>query len=194
MPTKSKRETADKSGGKSKQAQRVFFALWPDETTRHSIEALTTAAVKESGGNPVPPENFHITLRFLGAVDRAGMKKLKKAAALAFGLPQQIRLDRLGYWENSSIVWLGCNKVHDDLLRLVVNLNTELGGVGFPHENRPFRPHVTLARGAQQAPTTPLSAALEWTSEEFVLVGSTPGPDGSRYEVLERFPLPPPGA
>lgn len=177
-----------RKGGKA-GTKRLFFALWPDETTRQAINEVAATAVPESGGTAVAPENYHITLRFLGNVASTKMKSLRKAAELTFGLEQHIRLDRLGFWEGPGVVWLGCQKSHDNMLRLVVNLNTELGGVGFPHENRPFRPHVTLARNGTQEPATALARPLDWHSDEFVLVASTTGPKGSRYEVLERYPL-----
>lgn len=182
-----------RKGGKA-GTRRLFFALWPDEATREAINAVAAMAVVESGGRPVPPANYHITLRFLGNVPVAQEKKLRKAAGLAFGIQQTIRLDRLGFWEGPGVVWLGCQKTHDDLLRLVVNLNTELGGAGFPHENRPFRPHVTLARQGEQAPTSSLGQTLEWHSDEFVLVASTTDDSGAHYEVIERFPLRKPAA
>ncbi|MDX1443638.1 MAG: RNA 2',3'-cyclic phosphodiesterase [Gammaproteobacteria bacterium] len=177
-----------RKGGKA-GTRRLFFALWPDEPTRTAISEVAATAVPEAGGKPVPPDNYHITLRFLGNVDEKKMKSLRKAAELTFGMEQHIRLDRLGFWEGPGVVWLGCQKSQDDLLRLVVNLNTELGGVGFPHENRPFRPHVTLARKGEQEPTTPLARGLDWHSSEFVLVASTQDDKGSKYEVLERYPL-----
>lgn len=180
---------ANALNGKATSRQRLFFALWPDEATRERIVEATTAAIEPCGGRRVPAENFHITLRFLGPVDINMKPKLAEAAGMTFGLKQQIRLDQLGFWEASKIAWLGCSKVHDDLLRLVVNLNTELGGLGFPHENRPFRPHVTLVRGAEQPPEIHSSGNIEWRSEEFVLCASTAGPKGAKYEVLERFPL-----
>lgn len=175
-------------------AERVFFALWPDDATREAIRALAHEVVPESGGRPVPEDNYHITLRFLGTIDAARLKKLRKAAGMTFGLKQSIRLDRIGFWEGPAVLWLGCGKVHDDLLRLVVNLNTELGGVGFPHEDRPFKPHVTLARQAQQGADRQLVRPLEWRSEEFVLVSSTTDHEGSTYRVLERYPLRDPAA
>lgn len=169
--------------------RRLFFALWPDEATREIIARYTAEAIRNCGGRAVPDENFHITLRFIGNVDEAGMKRLKTAAARTPADPVRLKLDRMGYWEGPQVFWLGCRKAPDALLRLVVNLNTELGSEGFPAENRPFRPHVTLVRKADSAPDGQDLEPVVWTSDEFVLVESETGPKGSAYRVLERWPL-----
>lgn len=169
--------------------RRVFFALWPDENTRESIARYTADAIKNCGGRAVPDANFHITLRFIGNVDEPGMTQLKKAAARTQAKPVRLKLDRMGYWEGPQVFWLGCRKAPDDLLRLVVNLNTELGSEGFPPENRPFKPHVTLVRKADFSPDGQELEPVIWTSDEFVLVESETESDGSKYQVLERWPL-----
>ena len=133
-----------------KATQRVFFALWPDDATRETIDAFTREAVEECGGTPVSADNFHMTLRFIG---------------------------------------LGCRKAPDPLLRLVVNLNTELGSEGFLVETRPFKPHVTLARHARHAPQAELREPVEWCSDRFVLVGSRSDDEGATYTVLDEWPL-----
>ncbi|MDX1455795.1 MAG: RNA 2',3'-cyclic phosphodiesterase [Gammaproteobacteria bacterium] len=174
--------------------KRVFFALWPDETTREAVMAASREAVEACGGKAVPEDNFHITLRFLGNASGSDIRKMKKAAKAANGVPQKFTLDRLGYWAGPEVLWMGCQKANDDLLRLVVNLNTELGSVGFPHENRPFRPHVTLARKVESEPESSLISPIEWSSESFVLVESEladpkKGGKHSEYKVIASFDL-----
>lgn len=173
--------------------KRIFFALWPDEATRQTVVEASKEAVEACGGKAVPVENFHITLRFLGEASGGQIRKMKKAAKQTFGVTQKFTLDRLGHWTGPEVLWMGCQKAPDDLLRLVVNLNTELGSVGFPHESRPFRPHVTLARKVDSAPVGNLVAPIEWVSEEFVLVESDTGGAHSEYKVLQRYPLRPKG-
>jgi 2'-5' RNA ligase len=72
---------------------------------------------------------------------------------------------------------------------------------GFIPEVRAWNPHITLARVKGRSGTkalAPLKKAVERTkidldaefaAEEFLLYESIPGPEGSRYEVRERFPL-----
>lgn len=174
---------------KKKPAQRVFFALWPDDATRAAIQEFTRGAVEQCGGNPIAPENFHMTLRFIGHADAGAMARMRKAAERVRTEPLRFKLDQLGFWEEPKVFWLGCRKATDPLLRLVVNLNTELGSEGFMVETRPFRPHVTLARDAREAPQSELYDKVEWSSDKFVLVGSRTDENGVTYTVLDEWPL-----
>ena len=61
-----------------------------------------------------------------------------------------------------------------------------LADAGIALDERPFAPHVTLARKAARAEPPPMPAALEWRTNGFALVESLPG-RSARYEVLRRF-------
>lgn len=172
-----------------KPSQRVFFALWPDDATRETIDGFTRDAVAACGGHPIAPENFHMTLRFIGHADAGAMSRMRKAAERVRTEPLRFKLDQLGFWPEPAVFWLGCRKATDPLLRLVVNLNTELGSEGFLVETRPFKPHVTLARSAHHAPESALLESVEWVSDKFVLVGSRTDEDGATYTVLDEWPL-----
>lgn len=172
------------------ESRRVFFALWPDAATRSAIADYTRDAIVQAGGRAIPAENFHITLRFIGMADAGKIKLLEKAAGRTFARQIQLKLDRLGYWPEPAVYWLGCRKAPDELLRLVVNLNAELGGLGFPPEHRPFKPHVTLARDVANASAGELEIPLSWTSDRFALMESLGGADGVEYRVLKEWPLP----
>lgn len=171
------------------RGQRVFFALWPDDTTRRAILDAAEAVIRPSGGRAVKPENLHLTLRFIGQADAGAMARLRRGAERVRGEPLSFELDRFGFWPEPAVLWLGCGKTPSELLRLVVNLNTELGTEGFLVETRPFRPHVTLARQAVRAPEGELSAPITWTSDSFSLVASETLEDGVRYRVLDTWPL-----
>jgi 2'-5' RNA ligase len=172
-----------------KTPQRVFFALWPDAATREAIESFTRDAVAECGGKPVATDKFHMTLRFIGAADAGAMSRMRRAAERVHTEPLRFKLDQLGFWPEPAVFWLGCRKAPDMLLRLVVNLNTELGSEGFLVETRPFKPHVTLARHARRAPEMELHEPVEWVSDRFVLVGSRTDENGATYTVLDEWPL-----
>lgn len=179
----------DRDTETKKSSQRVFFALWPDEATRTAIDNFTRDAVAQCGGRPIPPENFHMTLRFIGQADAGALARMRRAAGRVRTEPLRFKLDQLGYWPEPAVFWLGCRKAPDPLLRLVVNLNTELGSEGFLVETRPFKPHVTLARNARHAPDIELMEPVEWSSERFALVASRTLPEGAEYTTLEEWPL-----
>jgi RNA 2',3'-cyclic 3'-phosphodiesterase len=59
----------------------------------------------------------------------------------------------------------------------------------FRLDRRPFRPHITLSRRPVRSTVLQPAAGLDWPYEAFVLVDSETRPEGSRYTVVETFPL-----
>jgi len=59
----------------SPATRRLFFALWPDEATREQLAHITRKAVRGSGGRPIPVENLHSTLVFLGSVPEIASRR-----------------------------------------------------------------------------------------------------------------------
>lgn len=85
----------------------------------------------------------------------------------------------------------GLEKLHNVVEEAVIR-------VGFPPEDRPFRPHLTLARFAGRVSTDRLAAALRQIEEldpvavpvsRVSLFESVLGPGGARYRVVEEFAL-----
>jgi 2'-5' RNA ligase len=70
------------------------------------------------------------------------------------------------------------------LLELHRALADRLMGLGLPVEQRPFRPHVTLARRAERAQLPSTAAPLRWRPTDYALVRSHPT---TGYHVLARY-------
>lgn len=171
-------------------AERLFFALWPDEALRSELSARARQiqSVAEDG-TPVPDDNLHITLRFMGALDKAAAKRAESAAGRVRKRDVQLVLDRAGFWPQPRVLWLGCNDAPDPLLGVIADLNTELGGEGFDLRTRPYKPHVTVARGVTVAGTPPPVEPLHWHPERFALVRSSTSGPLSQYDIVAEWPL-----
>jgi 2'-5' RNA ligase len=74
--------------------------------------------------------------------------------------------------------------VPDALADVVNELRAALSREGFSPDQRPFRPHVTLARKVRSAESTTFDQPIVWAAERFALVRSVTAPAGSRYEPL----------
>ncbi|MDQ2070436.1 RNA 2',3'-cyclic phosphodiesterase [Natronospira bacteriovora] len=169
---------------------RLFFALWPDEALRSELDerARSVQAVAEDG-KAVPRDNLHITLRFLGSLSDEQAGRAEAAAARVRNRDVELVLDRAGFWPQPRVLWLGCSDTPDPLLGVVADLNTELGGEGFDLRSRPYKPHVTVARGVTVAEAPPVIEPLTWRAERFCLVRShTDGPI-SEYEIVGEWSL-----
>lgn len=169
---------------------RLFFALWPDPELRKCIASDVESALRSadrSSINPVEPENYHITLAFLGSVSASSLDDIVRVCSDVHFGRFSLELDRTGYWPRARIVWLGPSRYSLELEALVDDLWNKLMGLGFRQEPQPYQPHVSLCRKAGSGLGMSLDSPINWPVASFVLVQSTPGEDGPVYTVLEQF-------
>jgi 2'-5' RNA ligase len=165
----------------------VFFALWPDAATRKAVVRATRQAVRRSGGRAVPEANLHITLAFLGPITPADLDRVL-AIEPPHSLPFELRLERLGFWDGSRVLWIGPTETPPVLLELERALWDTLVALGFTRERRVYQAHLTVARKAQAARGE--VTAVSWRIDGIALVESRPSPRSARYEVLREWAFP----
>jgi 2'-5' RNA ligase len=170
------------------RGRRLFFALWPDERTRRSLVRQTQQAVRRCGGKPVPPENYHITLAFVGNVAADQVADVLQVGRSVPPVCLELALDRIGYWPRPRALWAAPVHCPGPLTGLVATLWEQLAGLGFEPESRVFQPHVTLCRKAGQPVEARLDHAVWWSVDSFVLVESVTAHTGPIYTVLQSFP------
>jgi len=171
-----------------REVLRLFFALWPEPPTRRTLKRATRMAVRQSGGRPVAPANYHLTLAFLGSAARGQLDDIE-AAAGGVRVPEfNLCLDRFGYWPRSRVFWLGPARCPPCLAALERALWHALDGLGFRRAPRPYLPHLTLCRKVRAEPVVPLPKAVRWPVKDIALVSSETAAAGARYSVIARFP------
>jgi len=99
----------------------------------------------------VDPSNIHLTLKFLGDIDAGSTDKIITALeeSAKGTTPFNIEVKGLGVFPNMNriqIIWVGLYGELEKLGQLQKRIETSLKSLGFPPENRPFTPHLTLAR------------------------------------------------
>jgi 2'-5' RNA ligase len=104
----------------------------------------------------VSPSHLHLTVKFLGDVPAEGIASVAQAMeqAVADQPPFVLMACALGCFPQPArprVLWMGLDDSEGALLHLFQRLETALREHGFPPEDRPLRPHVTLAR-IRQAP------------------------------------------
>jgi RNA 2',3'-cyclic 3'-phosphodiesterase len=143
----------------------------------------------------VAPERYHLTVAFLGMVDEnrlddvAATVRTAAEAAAPFELP----LDALGAFPNSRhvrVVWAGSRDPQPAFAALCSAVRGALHPLGFTFEDEAV-PHVTLARadGSQRLPLVAIPPGDVLRTASLALFSTTSEPGGSRYVVLDRFPL-----
>jgi 2'-5' RNA ligase len=171
------------------ERQRLFFALWPEPALQDCISRAALDAAAKAGvrGKPVPPARCHLTLLFLGELDPEMTSRAQAAAATVTAAPFELRLDRLGHFNASKVLWAGGGKPPQELMQLWDCLRAAMAQAGVPHERTRITPHVTCLRQASGPASLPMAPQL-WPVREFALVHSvlagTP-----EYRVITRWPL-----
>ena len=135
------------------------------------------------------PEKIHLTLFFVGSIDRSRVTRLETIAAAIRSSAFELTLDTIGYWRGNGIVWCGATRCPSALSRLAADLGAALGREGLRVEERRYVPHVTLVRDAARAPRPMSFAPCAWHAREFVLVESEPYAGGKRYVTRAAWPL-----
>jgi 2'-5' RNA ligase len=179
---------------------RLFVALTPPPRV---VEELLAATAQARGRFPelrwTPPEQWHLTLAFLGEVDDRAREDLVQRLGRAAGRHPPLRLSfgaagRFG----ARVLWCRVLGDVEPLRRLAESVQAAARRAKLPVEDRPFRAHLTLARARGPADLRPPVAMLgdfsgsEWVASEMHLVrshlGAGPG-GGARHEVLEAWRL-----
>jgi 2'-5' RNA ligase len=138
---------------------RTFIAIELDDELKHNLSRLQEGLrehVPPRSIRWVRPQGIHLTLKFLGdtpshQVDRI-QAALERAAAII--APFQFTVRRLGCFPNERrprVVWVGLEEPSGNLAALKQAIEDQVAPLGFPTENRPFRPHLTLGRVQRHA-------------------------------------------
>ncbi len=174
---------------------RPFIAVpLPREIADRAAACLTGAL---PALRPVRPERMHITLAFLGRVadDRLAAATEAARAAAAGHAPFELTFDHAGRFPATGrprAVWLGPTAGTDELTRLAADTGRALADRSFALEDRPFSPHLTLARmraDASGPESRTVAAALDGLAipelrvrvDRIVVVESQLSPGGPRY-------------
>ncbi|MFC9595243.1 RNA 2',3'-cyclic phosphodiesterase [Streptomyces sp. NPDC056944] len=178
---------------------RVFVALAPpDEAKDELARALGPAyeAYPRMRWNRI--EDWHITLAFLGElpVETVPLLRPPLADVAAARGPVELALRGGGHFDD-RVLWSGIDGDLDGLHALATEVRAVVKECGIPFEDRPLRPHLTLARARRDDPASVPAAAAglagftgrRWPAERLHLVGSDygRGPGPIRYRDIEAW-------
>lgn len=177
---------------------RLFVALdLPDQLKQ---ELIRLQPVPQRGVRLTKPEQLHITLHFLGETE---LEPVTAALATVSSTAFSLRLEGVGRFANRrgpTILWAGI-RPSAPLTALHSAIGNALRSTGYLPEDRPYSPHITLARCEPGTPKNIIQEFLErhiqWASPdvsvtEFALYSSRLTPQGSIYQRLKSFELAPP--
>jgi 2'-5' RNA ligase len=185
---------------------RTFVALVLPRTWSDYLGAVSERLREGTSGlSWVKAGNIHITVRFLGDLGDSGVKRLGEAvarAAEALEAPSA-RLGALGGFPSLAkprVLWMGLSEGEESVRAMGDAVNDGILRAGFGPPDKPFRPHMTLARVREGArgldairaapiPPPPTAEPLD----HICVMKSELHPSGSRYTALTEVRLRPPG-
>lgn len=179
---------------------RVFVALEIPTAVREKLAALLKN-LRELSSQPrwARPENLHVTLKFIGEVAPEKLGAIRAALArVRSDARVTLEFRRLGFFPNEKrprVFWAGM-QASPNLKLLAADIESAVEELGIAREERPFSPHLTLARF--QPPHLPekLRAAIQenaarefgsFETGQFHLIESRLKPSGAEYTTLESF-------
>jgi len=174
---------------------RLFVAIRPPA----AIRAILLGAMGGiSGARWQSEDQLHLTLRFVGEVDRHLAGDVHAALGAIHQPAFEIALNGIGAFDRRGwpdAVWAGVTP-HEPLKALHKKVDAALTRVGVPPDQRAFLPHITLARLKRGSGTVGnlLECSGGLTSPPFAvdhiaLYESALTPDGAVYSLIERYSL-----
>ena len=174
---------------------RVFAAVPLPSVIRMALS--DTIEPLDIPGKLVPPANWHLTLRFLGSVDRPTFEIfVRSLSRIETTGSFRIRMDGFGGFprpESAAVVWAGLTTASAMSLDALNEIAEDAAqAAGLEPEDRPFRPHLTLSRVRPPESIGHLQDEgldLTWIADSVVVYRSHLGQGPARYEPLMTFKL-----
>lgn len=175
---------------------RTFVALQLDESIRIRLSDLGRTL---PGARCLPPEQIHLTVRFIGDIDRSLFQDLKEGLRQVETAPLDLSIRGIGHFPprgTPRVIWAGVEPT-----AAVISLRNKVQGVlarlGIAAEERKYQPHITLARlnnsplgrVADFLASNSLLQSPPFTITSFTLFSSTLTAKGAIHRIEADYPL-----
>jgi 2'-5' RNA ligase len=185
---------------------RLFVAIDIPPNIRDALDQLLSRLRPTAKISWSPVANLHITTKFIGEWPDLRLQEIETALrAIPTRPPLRIEVGGLGWFPNPRsprVFWVAV-QAYESLGALARDTESALEPLGIARENRPFSPHLTLARIKTPTPLDSLRQTIEkldstgfgaFTASSFFLYRSQPahsqhGSTGSIYTRLSEYPL-----
>jgi 2'-5' RNA ligase len=174
---------------------RLFVAIRPPEPIRNLL-LDTMGGV--SGARWQTDDQIHLTLRFIGEVDRHRAGDVHAALGAIHHARFEIAINGLGTFDRRGqpeTIWAGVAP-HETLKSLHKKIDQAMARVGIEPDQRAYLPHITIARLKRSS--GPVRNLLELSGglksepfevQDFALYESKLTPEGAVYSIVETYPL-----
>ncbi len=181
---------------------RAFLALDLPENVSRFLDDISSQLKKSRADvRWVNPTSIHLTLKFLGNVNRSRIQDIENVMSPIFAIQRELELkiSGIGAFPNMSqprVIWVGVSDPSGRLVKVVSSIEKAFNDLGFDPESRPFNPHLTLGRTRSNNGKERLvdliesmrpNAGISFVADRAILFQSVLGPAGPRYNVVSVF-------
>ena len=172
---------------------RAFVAVSPPPEVREAVAERARGLRHEGDVRWLPPENVHLTLKFLGKVTEEALAAVSAAldGVCRGHSPFEVGLAGFGAFpsrERAKVVWAAVGAGSAELESLAAEIESVLEPLGLSREQRPYLPHATVGRArgrpARLPDTDVTGEPLSFPVRSVELVRSRILPSGAVYSVL----------
>lgn len=190
-------------GPMTEEKLRLFLAIPLQEIFLDEIQqTLRSLKSKLPDIRWIKPEQVHLTLHFFGDTPASEVERIDEVlrSMLSNFSPLRVCLDGVGGFPDfrrPRVIWLGVHDETGGLQPLQKAVSAEMKKLGFEIEDRPFTPHVTLARVREKLPSELLETTFKKTvlplptavkvADRFVLYRSRLLPQGAIHDILKTY-------
>jgi 2'-5' RNA ligase len=183
---------------------RSFLAVDLPMALRESM-VIATMGIRTPAADVkwVRPEGIHLTLKFFGNIEEGQVEPIVNAVSgvITGQKPLTLKAEGIGAFPDlrrPQVIWIGMTGDIERLMVIQKNIEQVLSVLGFPAEDRPFIPHLTLGRVRYNKKSSGLASKIQglkdinftpFTVNELILYKSTLRPGGAIYTPLRRLPL-----
>jgi len=155
----------------SEEQVRSFISIDLEDQQILSRIASILSSLQSLGGDlkPVERENIHLTLKFLGNVSAPRLSEVKSSLQQVIFSAFTAEIKGAGAFPNlnqMNVVWVGVNEGWSQVEQIYEQVEKLLSGLGFRRENRPFSPHITIARVRSGRKRDEVASFLQRLTEE----------------------------
>jgi 2'-5' RNA ligase len=186
---------------------RLFTGIELGDAVRAKAAAITSALQERVQRNApharvtwIAEDRLHLTVRFIGEVDDPLGGRIIGALRQPLPVPPfTIGFGALGAFPPKGaprVIWIGVADGREDVVRVESAISDRLADLGIAKEDRPYRPHLTLARVREPAGLRAAALFAGVSSglgrapvDAITLFQSRLSPQGPAYNVLQRTRL-----
>ena len=175
--------------------KRVFLSLVIPEHYKQKIDQWRERHLYTLDRTPIPKDNLHITLVYMGMAEPIQLKKLadqlQRVAADSFSM----NVNRTEYWPEPKNLHLAPTIIPPKLVNLQRQVNQIVEQVGLMWEKRPYRPHMTLYKKVTSEQFEDLlldglpEPHIDIPIEHFAIYESVSDETGLHYDLIEQYDL-----